>query len=85
MLFDIMNLGQFLKAIEHHTKDISNREDMEVVFSTDDEGNDYKKVHYEPTLCKIESSDRNDDVIVTINMLGDGEIDKADVNAICIT
>ena len=80
-----MNLKQFLQAIEHHTKNIPNREDLEVVFSIDDEGNEYKKVHFEPTLCKVESSSSNSDYITAIQMLGDGEIEKEDVNAICIT
>jgi len=80
-----MKLGKFLEAIEHHTKDIPNREDLEVVFSVDDEGNEYKKVHFEPTLCKIESANSNNDYIIAINMFGDGEIEKSEINALCIT
>jgi len=80
-----MKLKKFLEAIYHHVKDIPNSDELEVIFSVDDEGNEYKKIHFEPSLCKIESADRNSDYIVAIDMLGDGEIEKEDVNAICIT
>lgn len=82
--FDIMKLKQFLEAIQHHTKDIPNRDDLEVVFSVDDEGNEYKKAFYEPTLCKIESAISDSNYITAIEMLEDGEIEKEDINAICV-
>lgn len=80
-----MNLKQFLEAIQRQTKDIPNRDDLEVVFSVDDEGNEYRKVHFKPTLCKVESSSADSTYITEVETLGDGEIEKKDVNAICIT
>lgn len=80
-----MNLGHFLELIEKKTKDIPNREELEVIFATDEEGNEYKKVYFEPTLCKVDSASSDSTYIIAIEMFDEGNIDKSEINAICIT
>lgn len=78
-----MKLKQFLDHIHHHTKDIPNKDNLEVIFSIDDEGNEFKKVYFEPTLCKIENVDSKN-----VNIVGfyeDNTIKKENINSICIT
>ena len=48
--------------------------DVDVVYSHDDEGNEFHKVHYEPALGQF-----------TGNAYGRGEFDnEGEINAICI-
>lgn len=69
--------------IQHHTKDIPNAGELEVIFATDDEGNEYKKVRFEPTLCQI--NDPSNPSLEVVGFYDDKDINKEDINAICIT
>lgn len=78
-----MKLKEFLEAIHHHTKDIPNADELEVIFATDDEGNEYCKVHFEPALCQLHNS-KEDRFLEIVGIYGEKNIDKRDINAIII-
>ena len=70
-----MKLKTFLEGIKLAVSHIENWEELEVISSSDDEGNFYSKVYFEPTLGIFEDGD----------WIEDSCIDKDDViNAICI-
>ena len=70
-----MKLKTFLEGIKLAVAHIENWEELEVISSSDDEGNFYSKVYFEPTLGIFEDGDG----------IEDSCIDKDDViNAICI-
>jgi len=70
-----MKLKTFLEGIKLAVAHIENWEELEVISSSDDEGNFYSKVYFEPTLGIFEDGD----------WIEDSCIDKDDViNAICI-
>ena len=78
-----MKLKDFLEAIHHHTKDIPNADELEVIFSVDDEGNEYMKVHFEPTVCQIHNPNE-DRWLEIVGYYDEDTIAKEDVNAIII-
>ena len=45
-----MKLKTFLEGIKLAVSHIENWEELEVVYSTDDEGNSYQKVYFDPTI-----------------------------------
>jgi hypothetical protein len=55
-------------------------------YSSDDEGNSYKKIHNEPTLAQVENLEEWELELVGFYDEDDfsEEIDKEDVNAVCI-
>ena len=46
------------KYIEKLQELLAEHGDLELIYSTDDEGNNYNKVHYEPSLVNFISTDR---------------------------
>jgi hypothetical protein len=55
---------------------------FQVVFSSDNEGNDYQLVYQEPTLCQIHNP--NTSYVEMVGFQGDETIDNKDLNALCI-
>lgn len=52
-----MKLKTFLEGIKLAVAHIENWEELEVISSSDDEGNFYSKVYFEPTLGIFEDGD----------------------------
>ena len=50
-----MKLRNFLLNLNHHIKQNSDILDYEVIYSCDDEGNEFKKVYFEPTIGQFEN------------------------------
>ena len=46
------------KYIEKLQELLAEHGDLELIYSSDDEGNNYNKVHYEPSIVNYISSDR---------------------------
>lgn len=79
-----MKLEKFLEHVQELTKNIPDRENLEVIFSVDDEGNEYRKVNLQPSLCEVEE-DPQHSWIKVIGFEDDPYLDQKDINAICIT
>lgn len=77
-----MKLKEYLKKIQEAVKENPSILEMEVIYSADDEGNAYQKVHNEPTPCQIE--DINEYFLEMVGFEDDEEIATEDCNAICI-
>lgn len=74
-----MKLKEYLENINELVKADPNILDYTVVFSSDDEGNSYNEVHYEPSLGIYE-----DDEWVGVEYDSYENYDEKDINAICI-
>lgn len=77
-----MKLKDFLEAIQETIKDIPDSDSLEVVYSSDDEGNEYLKVNFTPTLCKVENI--NEDRWLETTFPEKVFVTREDVNAIII-
>lgn len=59
-----MKFKDYLKAMNEIAKEYPSSLKMEVIYSVDDEGNDYQKIVIFPSLCEVEDlSERNLDII----------------------
>ena len=56
-----LNFEQFVAAATRKLKENPNMAKMPVVYSIDDEGNAYNKVHYTPTVGEWDGQDFDDD------------------------
>ena len=72
-----MKLKKYAKIIEELAAKYPN---AEVIYSSDDEGNDFDKVVFSPTLGNYKSRDE----FVPENQFKDYEDEKLKVNAVCI-
>ena len=50
-----MKLTKYIEKLQELLKEHG---DLELIYSSDDEGNNYSKVHYEPSLVNYIASDR---------------------------
>lgn len=50
-----MKLQQYIEKLQELLKEHG---DLELIYSTDDEGNGYEKVHYNPSVVNYIASDR---------------------------
>ena len=70
-----MKLKEYLEKINHHINQNPKILDLEVVYSTDEEGNGYRKVVYESCIIHFENlnthylqaSDNNENPAICIN------------------
>jgi len=77
-----MTLKEFLEAIQRTIENLPDSENLEVVYSADDEGNEYLKVNFTPTLCKVENID--EDRFLEITFPNNVTPGRDQVNAIMI-
>lgn len=76
-----MTLEEYIENLIEFAKENPETLSMEVIYSSDDEGNEFRYVHYTPTLGYLNEdleffNDGED--------LEDQEIRKDDFNAVCI-
>ena len=69
-----MKISEMIKNLEEFKAEYG---DLDCWYATDDEGNDYHKVYYSPSLCYVDS---DDDIYTSI----DDDIDEEDLRKICI-
>ena len=74
-----MTLREFMKGLDKFVAENPTALDLEVITSSDDEGNCYTPVVFEPSLGFYE-----DDDFIDKTMLNDWGRDDDDVNAVCI-
>ena len=77
-----MKLKDFLEAIQETIKDIPDSDSLEVVYSSDDEENEYLKVNFTPILCKMKNI--NEDRWLETTFPEKVFVTREDVNAIII-
>ncbi len=53
-----MKLKEYLKGIHNAVKKIPNWEELEVIISSDDEGNSYSEVYFSPTIGFFDKEDK---------------------------
>ncbi|RLD64314.1 MAG: hypothetical protein DRJ01_00950 [Bacteroidetes bacterium] len=73
-----MKLSEYIKALNEALKDYG---DLDVVYSIDDEGNDYKEVHFIPSVGYYDKKDREWLETADFDMSEDDDIH---INSICI-
>lgn len=79
-----MKLREYLSAIEELVKNNPEALDMELYYSTDDEGNSYGSVYRTPTLSKFNVYGREVDLICEEDFEDNPEEYKGYVEAITI-
>jgi hypothetical protein len=74
-----MKLRQYLEELKEFAETFPECLDMDVVYSRDDEGNGYQRVHYGPNKGIFEDLD-----FIPADQLEDYEREEGDINAVCI-
>lgn len=77
-----MTLKEFKEAIERAVENIPDADSLEVVYSADDEGNEYLKVNFTPTLCKVKNI--TEDRFLEVTFPGGVTPHRKQINAIMI-
>ena len=75
-------LNQFLDAITELLKKYPDCGNLPLIYASDDEGNDFKKVISIPILAKVE--DLSEHYLDIQGFEGDDDVNPEEFNAICI-
>ena len=78
----MITLNQWLNSIQEMIKKNPKIGDYPLIYSSDDEGNDFHKVSADPTLAQVE--DTNQWSLEIVGFLGDDTIADEDCNVVCI-
>jgi|TARA_Y100000310_G_C20571644_1_gene758347 uncharacterized protein YkuJ len=76
-----MKLHEYIEQLQEFVADNPECDDMEVVFSKDEEGNGFNVVSYSPSKGVFNRNDK--DFIESGNLEGYG-FDDSDINSVCI-
>jgi hypothetical protein len=83
-----MKLKEYLENLNNFVKENPDALDLEVIYSSDDEGNDFQAVHYTPQMGIFEDllSDKAGyrGEFISSEQLEDWDRSKDEINAICI-
>jgi hypothetical protein len=86
-----MKYKEYLEKANQLAKDFPTSLEMEIIYSIDDEGNDYHKLYSTPTITQIEDLNQRSLELVGFfdetqksQSLKDQDIALVDCNAICI-
>lgn len=74
-----MKLRQYLEELKEFAETFPECLDMDVVYSRDDEGNGYQRVHYGPQKGIFENRD-----FISADQLEDYEREYSEINSVCI-
>jgi protein involved in sex pheromone biosynthesis len=74
-----MTLTQYIKELQELVLKNPEHGDLEVVYSRDDEGNGFQRVHYSPGVGIFEDGD-----FIHKSQLEEWEREESDINAVCI-
>ena len=74
-----MKLKEYIEALNGLSEDHPELLDMEVIYSSDDEGNNYQKVHNHPCAAQVENIKD-----WSLEMVGIGEEDVEEANCVII-
>lgn len=77
-----MTLKQWMEQLNKLVQENPEVRDYDLIYSTDDEGNDFHRVISDPTLVQVENL--NERSLRIVGFKGDFEINDEDCNAICI-
>ena len=77
-----MKLKEYLKYLNEFVNNDPDTLEMEIIYSSDDEGNSYHKVINLPISCQIH--DLDDYYMEMVGMEGNDYIAHEDLNAVCI-
>ena len=77
-----MKLREYLKYLNEFVNNDPNTLEMEVIYSADDEGNDYQRVNNFPVSCQTHDVDKY--YMEIVGWEGDDDISHEDLNAVCI-
>ena len=75
-----MTLKEYIRNLNNLVKENPGALDLEVIYSIDDEGNAFHKVHIEPTIGYLDE----DGGFKSIEQFEDWDRDDSDVNSVCI-
>ena len=74
-----MTLRQYFEEMKEFVETFPECLDMDVVYSRDDEGNGYQRVHYGPQKGIFENRD-----FISADQLEDYEREYSEINSVCI-
>ena len=74
-----MTLKEYVENLNEFVKENPEALDYIVVYSSDDEGNSYGRVHYTPSIGQYEDYE-----FIHVESFEDREMDGEDANAVCI-
>jgi hypothetical protein len=77
-----MKLKEYLENLNNFVKENPDALDLEVIYSSDDEGNDFQAVHYTPQMGIFEGGYRGE--FISSEQLEDWDRSKEEINAVCI-
>lgn len=78
-----MKLKEYIDKLNQLIEDYPKALGMEVIYSHDDEGNEYQKLWASPTLCQVEDI-KTSRFIEIVGFNGDEDILIEYCNAVCI-
>lgn len=71
-----MKLSEFVGDLQQLMIDNPANAELSVVFSTDDEGNEFRKIHFAPSLGTYDEHSGD--------FYTDEEMEKQEINAVCV-
>ena len=74
-----MNVSEMIKNLQDFMEEHG---DLDCWYAVDDEGNEYKKVNYDPSLYYVDDTEEN--VYPSIEDVKDYDLTEDDVTPICI-
>lgn len=78
----MITLNQWLNSIQEMIKKNPKVGNYPLIYSTDDEGNEYHKVMFDPTLVQVHNL--NERFLEIVGFKDDPDIADEDCNTICI-
>ena len=79
-----MKFKDFLENLEELLEDHPEVTNYEVIYSTDEEGNEYFPVYFDPSIGRFEKDSGLLLQFTGIEEFKDLELDDSDANAVCI-
>lgn len=71
-----MTLEEYIKTLQEYAKNNPETLQLDVITSSDDEGNSYNNIYFEPSKGCFERQDKSFDII--------DEDNNEDINAVCV-
>ena len=77
-----MKLRDYIENLNKFVEENPEALELEVIYSSDDEGNDFSRVHYTPSKGIFEGGYRGE--FISLEQLDDWCREKSEINAVCI-
>lgn len=78
-----MTLAEYIKGLNALIKRNPIAKDLTVIYSSDEEGNEYKRVIFSPAIAQVHDIEE-ERWIELVGFYGEDDIEIEDCNAVCI-